>query len=211
MWLVDKLKSQYIFTFKEYLLNISGQNCQSVLSLMRALMYPIIKQYGTFIMEYNIYEELAIICKNSVVQEIHSTNPYIELNFTKQDEEQQSFFNLNDKMFSNGTVIDAKIANPTFPYADYFSLEKFNNKTNYRFQISLYFSQWNKSIPLKDFVLNFVANASKLETSLEIIYTEELGYYLELNSSDFNASSIGERIEKISRALSNVFQETLNA
>jgi hypothetical protein len=174
-------------------------------------MYPIIKQYGTFIMEYNIYEELAIICKNSVVQEIHSTNPYIELNFTKQDEEQQSFFNLNDKMFSNGTVIDAKITNSTFPYADYFSLEKFNNKTNYRFQISLYFSQWNKSIPLKDFVLNFVANASKLETSLEIIYTEELGYYLELNSSDFNASSIGERIEKISRALSNVFQETLNA
>lgn len=162
-------------------------------------------------MEFNIYEELAVICKNSLVQEIHSTNPYIELNFTKQDEEQKSFFGLNDKMFANGTVIDAKISNPTFPYADYFSLEKFNNKANFRFQISLYFNQWSNPMPLKDFILNFVANANKLEISLEIIYTEELGYCLELNTSDTETSNIGEGIDKISKSLSSVFQETLDA
>lgn len=160
-------------------------------------------------MEYHIFEELALLCKNSLVQEINSPELYVELNFINQPEEQELFFKLDDKTLPANIILDTKINNLQFPFADYFSIEKINQATSFKLQISFNFAAWNKSIALNEFVLNFVANASKHRLSLEIVHMDDHGYSLELNQPKDNAFSIGGELEILSTNLSRVFEQSL--
>lgn len=160
-------------------------------------------------MEYNIFEELALLCKNSITQEIHTPELYVELNFVNHIQEQQNFFELNSKSLPDNIVLDTKIINATFPNADYLSVEKSNLQTNYKLQITFNFSSWDHSIALKEFVLKFVSNANNQNTDLEIIHMDEYGYCLELNSVENSNLKLGDKVSSLSTKLAELFQQSL--
>lgn len=161
-------------------------------------------------MEYNIYEEIALVFKNSLVQKLHDPDVYIELNFINQPEEQNKFYNLTDTNFPDNTVIDIKCQNSVLPYADYISIEKFNDKINYRCQLNLYFNEWHESISLKSFVLRLIANAQRQKLDLEIIFVEDAGYCLEFNTFALTENTIGDKIQNISLKLSALISQTIS-
>ena len=155
-------------------------------------------------MKYDINQEIANICCNSLVQEVSSPKYQAEIDFNLYESEQEQFFNISESLLQEGSITDAQCINYELSEADHFSIETKEKTVTYTLYITFYHHNWQGDLPLQQFVPKFLLLASQSDINLTKEYEENEGVYLQLKVEVTPEYTIGTRIKEMSKTLSKL-------
>lgn len=160
-------------------------------------------------MKYANKKQLRLICPNSIVQEVHSPNYELELDFSSNNEEQENFLNREEIEISYGETYTFIFNNEILPSASMVSISHKKDKLEYQISIVLSSERWKEIKPLKKFIPDFIQHSLANELKLRLEGVDDYFCYLLLTHSVLAETTISDRINSISLSLVDIISELL--
>lgn len=160
-------------------------------------------------MKYSISEHLKLICPNSIIQEIHSPNYEIELDFSNNINEQTIFMNRGEKEITAGEICTFIFNNKIFPSANMVSISHKNNELEYQTSVVFSRERWKEIKPLDKFIPDLIQHCRAQGLKLKLEAVDEYFYYLLLTQSVMAETTIADRVNYISLRLVDKISELL--